>query len=155
MTLRYKRSHRGSRVLAALVTLMGWVFYAQAPLAADAKHQWETLNAQAMKAYQAGDYAKGVPLAEKALELARKAFGGQDLQTLESLNNLAGLYRAQRRTSEAEPLYLEALQTSREVLGPRHPRTLTSLNNVAEFYHDQGRYGEAEPLYLEARTTGG
>ena len=58
MALRYKRLLRRYSVLAALVTLIGWAVYAQALSAADAKHQWETLNAQAMKAYQAGDYAR-------------------------------------------------------------------------------------------------
>jgi len=67
-----------------------------------------------------------------------------------SLNNLAGLYRAQGRYDEAEPLYRQALELRRELLGERHPQVATSLNNLAYLYESQGRYNEAEPLYLEA-----
>jgi tetratricopeptide (TPR) repeat protein len=67
-----------------------------------------------------------------------------------SLNNLAGLYRAQGRYDEAEPLYRQALELSRELLGERHPDVATSLNNLAYLYQSQGRYDEAEPLYRQA-----
>jgi tetratricopeptide (TPR) repeat protein len=136
-------------VVVAFLSLIGWTFHAQAT-DADAKHQWQALNAQVTQAARAGDFTKGVPLAEKALELARQTFGTRDPDTLSSLNNLAWLYDAQGRYGEAEPLYLEALQASREALGPRHPDTLRSLNNLAELYQAQGRFGKAEPLYLEA-----
>src|ERR1700730_9929649 len=102
MALRYKRLLRGSRVVAALVTLTGWAFYTQAP-AADAKHQWQTLNSEVRKAFQTGNYAEGVPLAEKALEVARQRFGGRDPDTLTRLHKLALLYPAQGRFGAAEP----------------------------------------------------
>jgi tetratricopeptide (TPR) repeat protein len=139
MALRYERLLRRSCVVAVLVTLIGWGCYAQAPSAANAKHQWETLNAQVEKAYQAGDVTKGIPLAKKALELARQTFGNRDPDTLTSLNYLALLYQAQGRYGDAEPLNLEALQASREVFGPRHPQALTSLNNLALLYYKQAR----------------
>jgi hypothetical protein len=71
--------------------------------------------------------------------------GPRHPDTLISLNNLALLYRAQGRYSEAEPLYREALQASREVLGPRHPNTLASVSNLAVLYQAQGRYGRRRP----------
>src|SRR5260370_14362218 len=116
---------------------------------ADGPQQWQSLNAQEMEAYQAGDYSKGIALAEKALGLARQAFGDREPRTLSSLNNLALLYKAQGRYGEAKPLYHEALQARREVLGPRHPDTLTSLSNLALLYQAQGHYGEAEPPHQE------
>jgi hypothetical protein len=38
-----------------------------------------------------------------------------------SLNNLAGLYRAQGRYGEAEPLYRRSLQIVEQQLGADHP----------------------------------
>jgi CHAT domain-containing protein/tetratricopeptide (TPR) repeat protein len=105
--------------------------------------QWQTLNAQIVAASNAGDYAKGTPLAEQALELAREKLGTRDPQTLTSLNNLAFLYKAQGRHGEAELLLREALQGG-----------LGSLNNLALLYQAEGRYGEAEPLYREALQAG-
>jgi hypothetical protein len=68
--------------------------------AADGPQQWQSLNAQAREAYQAGDYSKGIALAEKALGLARQTFGDRDPRTLTSLNNMAFLYQAQSRYGE-------------------------------------------------------
>ena len=70
--------------------------------------------------------------------------------TASSLNNLAGLYRAQGRYAEAEPLYRRALAIREAVLGPDHPDTASSLNNLAGLFRAQGRYGEAEPLLRRA-----
>ncbi|MFZ1413473.1 MAG: tetratricopeptide repeat protein [Defluviicoccus sp.] len=118
--------------------------------AAEGKQEWEELNKRTVQTYQSGDYKGALDLAEKAYALARRTFGKRDERTLTSLNNLAGLYKAQGRYGEAEPLYKEALQASREVLGARHPNTLSSLNNLAMLYDSQGRYGEAEALFKEA-----
>ena len=65
---------------------------------------------------------------------------------LPSVNNLAELYHAQGRYSEAEPLFRHALEASERTLGKEHPDTLVSVNNLAELYDAQGRYSEAEPL---------
>jgi tetratricopeptide (TPR) repeat protein len=62
-------------------------------------------------------------------------------------NNLAGLYRAQGRYSEAEPLYQRALAIAEHRLGPDHPYVAAILNNLVGLYEAQGRHSEAEPLY--------
>ena len=67
-----------------------------------------------------------------------------------SLNNLAALYRAQGKLTEAEPLYRRALEICERVLGPDHPDTALSLNNLAALYRAQGKLTEAEPLYRRA-----
>jgi tetratricopeptide (TPR) repeat protein len=78
------------------------------------------------------------------------AVGGRPSRCRPSLNNLAGLYRAQGRYGEAEPLYQRSLQIVEQQLGADHPDVATSLNNLAGLYKAQGRYGEAEPLYLRS-----
>ncbi|MGA0200155.1 MAG: tetratricopeptide repeat protein, partial [Prochlorotrichaceae cyanobacterium] len=55
--------------------------------------------------------------------------GADHPDTATSLNNLAGLYRAQGRYSEAEPLYQRALTVAEAVLGSEHPTTVTFRNN--------------------------
>jgi CHAT domain-containing protein/Flp pilus assembly protein TadD len=60
--------------------------------------------------------------------------------------NLAMLYRAQGRYTDAEPLFKRALAIFEKSLGPDHPNVATSLNNLASLYHLQGRYADAEPL---------
>lgn len=58
---------------ATLVIMVVSPAAAQSPTA-DGPQQWQSLNAQAVEAYQAGDYSKGIALAEKALGRARQAF---------------------------------------------------------------------------------
>ena len=81
--------------------------------------------------------------------------GREHPDTLLSVNNLAALYHAQGRYSEAEPLYKRALEASERVLGREHPDTLQSVNNLAALYETQGRYSEAEPLYKRALEASG
>ncbi|MBK8209264.1 MAG: tetratricopeptide repeat protein [Rhodospirillales bacterium] len=110
---------RGFTVAALIVVGAGSASAAPAP--ADAEAQWQQLNAQALEAYRAGDYAEGMAAAQQALRLARQALGPRHPQTLTILNNLAALYDAQGRHGEAEPLYEEALQGRRG--GARPPRS--------------------------------
>jgi tetratricopeptide (TPR) repeat protein len=64
-----------------------------------------------------------------------------------SLNNLAELYQAQGKYSQAEPLYQRSLAIVERAVGPEHPNVATSLNNLARLYQAQGKYSQAEPLY--------
>ena len=73
--------------------------------------------------------------------------GVEHPDTLKTLNNLAGVYKAQGRFDEAEALVKRALAAYERVLGREHPSTLATLNNLALLYNQQGRYGEAEPLF--------
>ncbi|MGI9487278.1 MAG: tetratricopeptide repeat protein [Geminicoccaceae bacterium] len=56
----------------------------------------------------------------EALQLRREVLGERHPDTLQGLNNLAGLYFSQGHYSDAEPLLEEALQLRRETLGKKH-----------------------------------
>ena len=70
--------------------------------------------------------------------------------TLNGVNNLAVLLKAQGKLVEAEPLYREALEGRRRTLGDTHPNTLNSINNFAMLLEAQRKLSEAELLYREA-----
>ena len=113
-----------------------------------------TINILAVRHYDEGRYSESEPLFEEALGIRRRVLGPEHPDTLDSINDVANLYRRQGRYEEAEPLYDKALDVRRRVLGPEHPDTLISMNNLGILYRSQGRYEEAEPLYeetLEAR----
>ncbi len=108
--------------------------------------RWDSIMADAAKAYQQADYADAEKLLLAALKEAEK-FGEQDPRLATSLNNLAVLYYAQGRYAQAEPLYQRALAIREKALGPEHPDVAQSLNNLAVLYNAQGKYAQAEPLY--------
>ncbi len=68
-----------------------------------------------------------------------------------TLNNLAGLHKAQGHYAEAETYHKRALAIREKVLGPDHPVTGESLRNLGELYQLQGRTAEAEPLLKRAQ----
>ena len=120
--------------------------------AATGLQQWQSLNDQAMKAYQTGDYSKAISSAKQAVDLARRLFGNLDPKTLNNIGDLGLFYSLQGRNVEAERLYQEAVSGMREsqVFGPSHPSTLTFLTGLATLYSTQHRYTEAKPLFREA-----
>ena len=69
-----------------------------------------------------------------------------------SLNNLATLYEAQGRYSEATPLHERSLSIREKSLGPDHFDVGLSSNNLALLYYRQGRLAEAEALYKKSLT---
>jgi tetratricopeptide (TPR) repeat protein len=113
---------------------------------------WNQLNSQAAELYRQGEIIAAIPIAQQALELARKSapIPNNPLETY-SLNLLGVLYKSQGRWTEAEPLLDRALAIHDEMFGDRPNKDLAnSLNSLAELYRSQGRWAEAEPLYNRA-----
>ena len=54
-----------------------------------------------------------------------------------SLNNLALLYNAQGRYSEAEPLLVESLRMSKRLLRADHPNTVIVRRNLESLSNQQ------------------
>lgn len=91
--------------------------------------------------------AKAEPLYRRALEIIENALGPEHPNLAAFLNNLANLYSAQSRHSEAATLLRRALRIAEKALGPEHPNVATGLTSYAAVLRELGRYAEAEPLY--------
>jgi tetratricopeptide (TPR) repeat protein len=108
------------------------------------------LNQRIVELSQAGRYNEAIPLATEVLRILETSLGPDHPDVATSLNDLAGLYRAQGNYGAAEPLYQRALRIYETALGPDHRWVATSLNNLAVLYREQGNYGAAEPLLQRA-----
>jgi tetratricopeptide (TPR) repeat protein len=84
------------------------------------------LNQEVNQLIEQGKYQEAIPIAERAVELAKRVRGLEHPDTALSLNNLAELYQAMGEYAKAEPLYQEALRICQKVLGPEHPSTANS-----------------------------
>ena len=100
------------------------------------------LNRKVAQMTGAGKYQEALPVAQRALTLAKRQPNKHPQVYAETLNNLAMLYENMGRYAEAEPLYKQAL-------GEHHPDHATYLTNLAGLYKEMGRYAEAEPLYKQ------
>ena len=63
------------------------------------------LNQQVLTLYKQGKYKEAIPLAEKAVELAKRVYGPEHPNTARSLDKLASLYQSMGEYAKAEPLY--------------------------------------------------
>ena len=66
--------------------------------------EWDILNQEVMELYRVGKYDRATLIAQKALQVAEQNVGPDHPDVATSLENLAALYRATKRTKEAEPL---------------------------------------------------
>src|SRR5271165_490361 len=131
-----------------LLALSLWILACPASRSDD--DDFNLLNQQVQTLFKQGKYQEAIPLAGKAVELAKRVYGPEHPNTAQSLNNLAVLYRVMGEYAKAEPLLQEALRIRQKVLGPAHPDTATCLYNLAVLYDAMGEYAKAEPLYQEA-----
>ena len=101
-----------------------------------------------------GEYPEAARQLERALELHRRSLGPAHPQTLDTLTQLASVYRREGKYPQSEALSDQALALGRRALGPEHPGTLGIMHGLATLYDLQGRYPESEALHqkvLEAR----
>ena len=131
-----------------LLALGLWILACPASLAED--DDPNALNQQVNQLIEQGKYQEAIPIAERAVEMAKRVRGPEHSETADALNNLGFLFKKIRDYAKAEPLYREALQIRQKVLGSEHLDTATSLNNLGLLYKDMGEYAKAEPLLQEA-----
>jgi tetratricopeptide (TPR) repeat protein len=92
----------------------------------------------------------------KAVAVARKAFGDQDLETLEAMSNLALTFCRQGLLHKSKDLSSEVARLEDAALGARHPATLKTRHQLTFILQSLGDWEESvaqEMAVLEARRT--
>ena len=77
--------------------------------------------------------------------IRRRVLGADHPETATSLNNLAGLYRAQGLYVEAAPMVMEAVEIMERVLGAEHPNTKITHENCEVLLAEMKEKGVAGP----------
>jgi eukaryotic-like serine/threonine-protein kinase len=96
----------------------------------------------------AGVLYEAVDPQTRALEIRRKLWGRNNLETAISANNLGSLLEKLGRYQEAELLFREALQVRKQILGEGHIETVTPMGNLGGALEAQAKYQEAEEVLL-------
>ena len=81
-----------------------------------------------------GDYGRAEPLYKRSLNIREKALGPEHPKVAQSLNNLAGIYKALGDYARAEPLYKRSLAINEKALGLEHSAVTANL----DIDHDNG-----------------
>ena len=112
--------------------------------------EWEVLTSEVMKLCVSGDFAQGVELAKRALQVAQQNDGPDHPNVAISLSNLAELYEAQKEYAKAEPLYKHSLEIMEKEFGQNSPFLVPTLLNMASLYNNVGREDEAQQIMQRA-----
>jgi tetratricopeptide (TPR) repeat protein len=131
-----------------LLALGLWILVCEASLAEE--DDPGALNQRVNQLIEQGKYQEAIPIAERAVEVAKHTLGPDHPKTADALNDLGFIFQKIGNYAKAEPLYQEELRIRQKVLGPEHPDTANSLNNLASLYWAMGEYVKAEPLLKEA-----
>jgi hypothetical protein len=97
-----------------------------------------------------GLYSQAEEMVRGSISARTKTLGGENADTLASVDLLAIVLRNQGRYEEAEQMNRRALQGHEKVLGKEHPDTLTSVGNLALVLQGHGKYEEAEQMNRRA-----
>ena len=107
-----------------------WILACSASLAED--DDPNALNQQVNQLIEQGKYQEAIPIAERAVEVAKRTRGSEDPETAEALNNFGLLFKKIGDYAKAEPLLKEVLEIRQKVLGREHLDTAKSLNGKDE-----------------------
>ena len=95
-------------------------------------------------------YDEAESLLVKAVEIARRALGDDDLAVGTYLYDLANLKKTRGEIAQAEPLVREALRIKRATLPKDHLEVAMMESFLGGCLTDLGRYDEAEALLVES-----
>jgi len=93
-----------------------------------------------------GWWKEAEKLQREAVELRTELLGDENVDTLQSMGNLAFTYRAQGRREEAESTFQRVMEGIVRLLGEEDPLSLTCMGNLASVYQDRGEWSKAEAL---------
>jgi tetratricopeptide (TPR) repeat protein len=108
------------------------------------------LNHRVTQLCEQAKYQEALPIAQRAVELAKQGHGPEHSDTANALNNLGFIFYQTGDYAKAGPLLEESLRVRRKVLGSEDPATAASLDLLAQLDLAMGDYPQAEPLLLES-----
>ncbi len=118
-------------------------------LAQDPELQAQMMHVMGNVYLNLGLYQRAETLFAPALAIRRRLLGANNVDTAESMADLAWVYESEGRFVEAEKLQREALEILQRTQGPDNVHTLSLMGNLAASLTNQKHYAEAEKLQTE------
>ena len=120
---------------------------------ASAQYQSLPLVQQVMDLFGKGEYAKVIPIAEKAVETTKTEFGEKSPFHSGMVMFLAYSHFSLFHYEQAETWFIKHRQLIVQTSGENSMEYIASLNNMAQLYREMGRYTLAEENYTRALAT--
>ncbi|HVF56604.1 MAG TPA: CHAT domain-containing tetratricopeptide repeat protein [Pyrinomonadaceae bacterium] len=110
----------------------------------------EQLFKQSKELHEAGKLDEALPLAERALEMARRAFGDEHANVALILGTLGVMYRDKGDYAKSEQVLKRAIEIRERAATPS-PRFLAmAYNHLGTVYRDQGEHASAARMFERA-----
>ncbi len=112
----------------------------------------DDLNRRVVEYLERGMAAEALPIAQRALELARieQPFGRGELRVADATHNLEQVYLRLGHLADAEHYAKQCLEIRQRKLGNNHAEVAVALHDLAFVYKEQGRFNDAEPLLKQS-----
>lgn len=109
-----------------------------------------TLNSIGVVQEKCGEYNEAMTSYEEALDIYRRALGGDNhVDVAVTLNNIGQIYRHLGQFDDAMDTYQKALKVMKAALGNSHRNVAATLHNIALVHSKRGELDEALELYKE------
>lgn len=119
-------------------------------LAGDPELQGTMLNAIGHSYSTLGMYGQAERLLQRAYTLRHRTLGENNLETADTLFNLATAIRLEGQYQRAEPFFRQSLAIREWKLGERNPTVADSLSALGECLYLENKDSEAEPVLRKA-----
>ncbi len=110
----------------------------------------ETLSVLGALYSSLGRHGEAEGIHRQALEISRKNFGADSIETATNLQNIATVLWRQERLSEAETFARQALTIRLAITGADSVATASSLQCLGSILRDQEKIAEAEDCFRQA-----
>jgi CHAT domain-containing protein/tetratricopeptide (TPR) repeat protein len=121
------------------------------PTQSNANHdEYDSLVRQFEPLEEQRRYQEAIPIAEKALMVAKRTWGPEGGDTSFAMIALGRLYMQVEDYARAEALFLDAVHIQLNQYGFNNPQTADGYSALADFYDNMAEYSKAEPLYARA-----
>jgi CHAT domain-containing protein/tetratricopeptide (TPR) repeat protein len=111
---------------------------------------WQELLAKADSLRGAAQFDSALVLAQRALEITEREYGGEDTATASVARAIGCTYLEQANFGEAERYLKRALSVREHAFGPEKQETAVCLRDLGILSESQERWPEAEDYYRRA-----
>ena len=111
---------------------------------------WQELLARADSLREAAQFDSALVLAQRALDITEREYGGEDTATASVVRAIGRTYLEQANFGEAERYLKRALSIREHAFGPDMQETAVCLRDLGILLEDQERWPEAEDYYRRA-----
>ncbi|EPS69849.1 hypothetical protein M569_04914, partial [Genlisea aurea] len=109
--------------------------------------KWRMFTDSGRDYFLQGNIEQAERFFESALQEAREGFGDRDPHVAAACNNLAEIYKINKKVDRAEPLYAEAIKILEEQFGEDDIRVGAAIDNFGQFCQLQRKLEKARQSY--------